>query len=198
MNHNFIRLIRRLGGVKRLHAFRTIFQQDVQGHSYNVAMLLFEFHRALINQNIESDLCYLLLRGLLHDFPEVAGGDIPAPFKRQLELAGVDFKVQENKALRSDGYSCSDDGTAAYIFGSNEKPLEEQLLKLADILELLMTCVDEAEGGNGGLSEVYTKAARWSKARFQALPPEVREALLAVPVVAMAVSIPSVLDMNAN
>ena len=199
---NATELSRRLSGVQRLHHFKTLFPQSVAEHSYNVAMILTEFYNALPGKVVHGygiQLHRLLLRALYHDLPEGVTGDIPYPVTTHLKTKlGVDWEELETSTLEASGFQFSSPMEPEYIFGpsparhraptlplgpptGSTTTVEEQLLALADMLDLLLYCIEEAERGQSGLSEVYAKALEVSLARYSGLPQTVRGPLAMSP-----------------
>jgi 5'-deoxynucleotidase YfbR-like HD superfamily hydrolase len=127
MNITRLENIRASGNVLRYHTAPLSRAQNVAQHCYGVAMIVLE---------LKPDASAELIRAvLLHDYPELYTGDTPSPSKwRYPEL---------EEALRK---------AEADLLASVDFPTltgeERQLLKLADMLEGAMWCVEEAERGS--------------------------------------------------
>ena len=167
-------LARRLSRVRRLHTYRTVFPQSVAEHSYNTAMLLVVLATAASSSGVTVDLGYLLLRALFHDLPEPLTGDIPYPIKQRMKEK-IDFDELEHSVLIRAGLHL--EGAQKADAEAAKKKLEEDLFHLADMLELFLTCLEEAENGNSELPDVYEKSLSIAVSRYQALPPSIRLAL---------------------
>lgn len=116
------------GSVKRMHTVRTAHTQNVAEHSYGVAWLVWELSNRQPSAN-------LLMAALAHDVPEVEVGDIPSPTKRALN----------SRALHTLEASAMADNFIP-VFELTEH--ESLVLKVADMLDLAMYCVDEHNLGN--------------------------------------------------
>ncbi len=131
-----IAAIRIAGEVKRYHTKRTIGVQSVGEHSWNVALLVFAL--------VKTPSLDLIKAALLHDVAEVSVGDIPAPVKR----SSPEMKEQVNKL--------EDDFLRRIGIDYPELSIgEENILKVADTLELVLYCQEQMHMGNAALNPVY-------------------------------------------
>lgn len=125
------------GKVKRCHTLQTITTQTVAEHSWGVAILLQKFFPESSKQ--------LLLAALSHDIAEVLTGDIPADAKwmfKDLKNITEMIERQYNEQLGID-YHLTDE--------------EKHILKLCDLLELLLFCVEEIFMGNKNMIPIAHK-----------------------------------------
>jgi len=121
--------------VKRFHTtFRT--QEETVGHhSANVASIILRLDPECSRE--------LLIAALMHDVAEVYTGDVPAPFK------------WDNPHIKSG----LDKGEQDYRINNNiQNPTltieERQLLKLADMLDLVLSSLEECGRGNASAWEL--------------------------------------------
>lgn len=115
--------------VRRYHTRLRIKEETVGHHSANVCAILLR-----LDPNVSREL---LINALLHDVPEFYTGDVPAPakwghpeVKAALEDAEDHFKTEHSIP---EYYMTEDDRT---------------MLKLADMLDLVLSSYEEANLGN--------------------------------------------------
>ena len=118
--------------VKRYHTIQTIGNQSVAEHSFHVAMLCLEICK-LNNVDCPAEL---LKAALFHDLPEYKTGDVPATAK------------WGSPGLKTLLDSLEDDVISEYGLEVYLTIEEATILKYADILELVMYCVDQMNLGN--------------------------------------------------
>lgn len=118
--------------VKRYHTIPTIGQQTVAEHSYHVAMLCIDIQA----RNNERCSAELMRAALFHDLPEHKTGDIPATAK------------WGSPGLKSLLDSLENDVITDYGIEVDISEVEKIVLKYADILELVMYCIDQMNLGN--------------------------------------------------
>ena len=129
--------------VKRYHTVRTLTTETVGHHSHGVAMLCL-----LLRPDAS---VHLLTAALYHDLAECITGDIPSPAKR---LYGIGTQVSdlEDKLL-------SDHGVAM----PGLYPVEQRVLKLADIAQGALFCAREVELGNRKMSLIYARYVSYAE-----------------------------------
>jgi 5'-deoxynucleotidase YfbR-like HD superfamily hydrolase len=143
---NRLARIRRGGEVARFHTERTIHENTVGEHSFNVAWLV----NLLAPTTDFQRRYYLVLAALSHDLAEETIGDVPAPTKRALNIREL-FGKYEEQLLEEVGLSY-------------EKHLPEEdkrVLKLADALDGAFFCIGEVAMGNRRMSHVYQNFRRY-------------------------------------
>jgi len=115
--------------VKRFHTTHRTQEETVGHHSANVAAILLR-----LDPKCSRDL---LVVALMHDIPEVYTGDVPAPFKWDNPdiKQGLDWGEQDY----------IDDNE---IPDPKITPREQKLLKLADMLDLVLSSLEEMGRGN--------------------------------------------------
>ena len=128
-----IKTIRSAADIRRYHTSRVIGEQTIGHHSFNVAMLV----RVITGDEASKDL---IKAALDHDIPELATGDIPAPTK------WLSPKIAE-ALYELDARFHSDHGnffTEAHHLTEDEA----RVLAIADMLELVLFCIEQREMGN--------------------------------------------------
>lgn len=134
-----IAFIRRGGEVERYHTERTLHENTVAEHSFNVAWLC-----SLMAVNLDDGAKYrLLLAAMTHDLPEESIGDMPAPSKRRVGRAV--FDSYEQSLLTYYALSYKSLLTAEM----------QRILKLADVMEGAFYCIGEAALGNRRIDNVF-------------------------------------------
>ena len=141
--------IRRGGNVKRFHTVPMLKENLNSSHSWGVAVLLLD-----ICPECSKDV---ICAALYHDVAEHITGDVSAPTKwRYPELASVLTKVEEEVE--------SDLGVKINLSES-----DYQLLKFADMADLVLTCLYEYRMGNMEALEIvyrgltYLEDRTWTK-----------------------------------
>ena len=131
---NKVTMFRNGGAVKRYHTLRTIGEQTVAEHSFQVACLL-----TAIVPDVSAEL---LKAALYHDLPEQSTGDIPATvkwrnptIKKELCREETDFSFEHHTEV-----SLSKEDMLA--------------LKWADTLELIHYCFEQMDMGNAKMARV--------------------------------------------
>ena len=140
------------GDVKRLHTVNTLQTQTVGQHVYGSQIIAVELLNRAIEEGIEVRAVAVLIALLLHDAPEVVTGDIPAPTKRAMpglnaELDKMEFDFYEKLNIEVPELTKA----------------EADIVKSADVLDLMMTCVRERRLGNRHprLAEVMRNVATY-------------------------------------
>ena len=142
MNGEFFRLARAAHGVSRFHTMPTIGHQSVAEHSYGVAMLVIWLTDGAASAN-------LMKAALYHDLPEHFLGDIPAPAKWDYpDLKAAAYRVEEQVHQRA--------GTALEL-----DQTESDLLKIADMLELICYCAEQLRLGNRNAYTVFLRGVTY-------------------------------------
>ena len=120
-------LFRDAAEVKRYHTQRTLRQQTIGAHSFNMLLLLDQ-----VAPGARKEVWQAVMH---HDLPELFTGDMPAPIKRlHPELKVVMQEAEEDLVpLYRDLFL-----TVA----------EERLVKFCDTLELVLWCMEELRMGN--------------------------------------------------
>lgn len=118
--------------VKRFHTVRRLGVETVGHHSANVCGVLLS-----LDPNVSRDL---LVAALMHDLPEQHTGDVPAPAKwAQKTLAG--------ELVWAEDYWWAEHSEMQHLVLSLSE-WEHGMLKLADMTDLVLSCVEEKRMGN--------------------------------------------------
>ena len=118
--------ILRASDVKRWSIVRTIRNQSVAEHSFNVAMIARAFAKSI-------GICdeQITKAALCHDLDEVITGDIPTPFKERARAKGVDLN---NIYQHATGRTLTD--------------IEAKILKFADLVEAYWYITEHGYGAH--------------------------------------------------
>ncbi len=136
-------VIRAGGSVQRFHTQRTVQAESVGKHSFGVAWLCF-----LLSQGRPS--AGLLIAALAHDLGEYATGDVPAPVK------------VAHPALRRILHAVETEAVPAELHMTLTAE-EQRTLKLADIYDGMLFCVEEQRLGNVDISATFEAYYSYAK-----------------------------------
>jgi len=128
MNWKLMRLFRATARIQRLHTMPSQYRQSVGEHTFSMALIVMFIH--------PNASAALLRAALKHDMAEAFTGDVPSPAKWHFPAIEDALKDAENKIHHR--FEIHEDLTVH----------ERNILKFADICELLMFCLEEAQGGN--------------------------------------------------
>jgi 5'-deoxynucleotidase YfbR-like HD superfamily hydrolase len=134
-------------------------EQNLAAHSFGVAML--------VQQVFPECRKELLLAVLHHDLPEYVTGDIPAPVKRASPAISVALEDLER-------------GTAPLYQDFNLLPSEASVLKWADLMELVLWCLEEVMLGNAYAMKQAKTGLTWLWQGSWIAPPHVLESMHAI------------------
>ena len=124
---------RRFGRVRRFHSETFIGECTVYHHSASVA--------AILIATVPNASSELLQAAILHDMEEGTTGDIPAPVKWQLGgLSDLETSVREHYQMEMPPLTDE----------------EKRLLKAADYLDGVWTCLDQRLMGNRMIDNVFS------------------------------------------
>jgi len=124
--------------VKRYHTVTTLVSETVGHHSHGVALLACMLSKEAPSLN-------LVFACLTHDLAEHETGDIPAPSKRKFGIGEL-VNDLEAQLLESSGWA-----------PESLTPYEERILKLADIGQGALFCVEEIQRGNSKMRIVFDR-----------------------------------------
>lgn len=133
------------GSVKRFHTKRTIHTQNLAEHSWGVALILCR----ICTPNVE-----MLKAALYHDLAESVTGDTPATAK----WASYDLKTSLEKLEANFNKRMGID----YLL----MPEEEECLRWADMLDLIMYCQSEVDMGNLKMEGIVRTGIAYLDARI--------------------------------
>lgn len=146
------------GETNRFHTIPTLFNQRVDSHSFNVAMLVALMAQDADPKEGEGLSVPLLMAALTHDLSEHKVGDLPAPTKRAMPQVHVEeeeetklysfreyWGMMENNHLRAVGLDWE------HLLA----PKQQRWLKLADAMEGALFCIRERMMGNRLIVTVF-------------------------------------------
>lgn len=129
--------LREAAAIRRYHTLRTHRVQTVADHSHGVAMIILAIYPEAQAE--------LLKAALTHDLPEIVTGDIPATAKwAHPELGRIENEISA-KFRSENGIQC--------ILSSTET----DILKWADMMELVLWCIEDVQMGNAYAAEVVER-----------------------------------------
>ena len=124
--------------VKRYHTITTLVPETVGHHSHGVALLACMLSKSEPSLN-------LVFAALVHDLAEHQTGDIPSPSKRQFGIGDM-INALEEELLENSGWA------------PEELSMEEaRALKLADLGQGALYCVEEIQRGNSKMRIVLER-----------------------------------------
>lgn len=124
------------GAVKRFHTVPTIKEETVGEHSFGVAMMVL----AITNHKASAEL---LRAALFHDMAEQTTGDSPYTAKRAFPMLKCLLESVEESWEKDNGFHID----------LNER--DRNLLKAADMMQLLWRCKLERDLGNTNMDRVF-------------------------------------------
>lgn len=134
-----IRFMRAGLNTRRYHQRYTAETDTVGKHSAGVAGFL------LLMEAPELPSARLLAAAIVHDWPECVTGDIPSPAKKAWSRsARAELQRLEDELLQAHGFAHPGQLNAD----------EERKLKMADIFDGLMFCIEEMNRGNREIETV--------------------------------------------
>ena len=152
MANHFYAYISRMRCVKRWALMRNTEEENIQEHSYMVAVLAHAL--ALIRTRVfgqETDANAVAAAALYHDATEILTGDMPTPVKYANHALRDAYKALEAESVRSmTGLLPEELGEeiSPFISGELLTAEEKRLLKAADRLSALIKCMEEQRSGN--------------------------------------------------
>ena len=138
--------IRRGFNVKRFHTTHRTQEETVGHHSANVCAIMLRLEPSCSRA--------LILAALFHDVAEVYTGDVPAPFKwdnphiaEGLKQGELEYFRQHNIPAPTEWDELHDEDLA--------------LLKLADMLDLMLSSLEEVARGNRYAEDLYMNGCKY-------------------------------------
>lgn len=128
--------------VKRFHTTHRTQAETVGHHSANVCAILLRLEPLVSKE--------LLVRALMHDVPEYYTGDVPAPFKWDNAEAKSALNTGELRYIRAND-----------IPSPEIDIYELALLKLADMLDLVLSSLEEVNRGNAYAIKLVENGKRY-------------------------------------
>ena len=148
-----IRDIYRANDVMRWQIVKTIRQQSVAEHSFNVAMIAMDM-AVRVDFDAE-DIKRALIWSLMHDIPEVFIGDIATPVKREIERYCLDESPIKDMEVQMCGVEFYD----LWALSHKESPHVGRIVKLADLADAIKFLDENAPTEHG---EIIQDKLRYS------------------------------------
>ena len=150
MAYNFFPMISRMRYISRWGLMRNTFQENIQEHSHQVAVLA---HALAVIENRyfggQTDPGVVAVAALYHDASEILTGDMPTPIKYDNpDIQNAYHQVEavaEQKLLSMLPPDLRPDFTQAVTIPD---PAVRALVKAADKLSAYLKCVEELKAGN--------------------------------------------------
>ena len=150
MSHHFFAMLSRMRYINRWGLMRNTFQENIQEHSHQVAVLA---HALAVIQNRyfggRVDPGTVVVAALYHDASEILTGDMPTPIKYDNPDIKAAYKqveaMAEQKLLSMLPEELRGDFDAAVTIPD---PEVHALVKAADKLSAYIKCVEELKAGN--------------------------------------------------
>ena len=169
MTSPFFAFIWRLKNINRWALMRSSSTENVQEHSYSVAVLAHSL--ALIRREVfggEADPCREAAAALFHDCSEIFTGDLPTPVKYHSQDITSAYKELEAAAAKKLTRSLPDALRPGYEELFDEA--ESDIVRAADRLAAYIKCVEELGAGN----REFSLAAKQTRQRLDSMKmPEV-------------------------
>jgi len=128
--------------VKRFHTTNRAQEETVGHHSANVCAILLRLHPTCSRD--------LLVAALMHDVAEVYTGDVPAPFKWENAIAKQALDIGEDTYI-------SKHDIPNPVLDAND----ETLLKVADMMDLILSSLEELGRGNMYAKQLVTNGSMY-------------------------------------
>ena len=150
MSYPFFAMLSRMRYINRWGLMRNTFQENIQEHSHQVAVLAHAL--ATIENRFfggQVDVGEVAVAALYHDASEILTGDMPTPIKYDNPDIKVAYKqveaMAEQKLLSMLPEELRADFDAAVTIPD---PAVHRLVKQADKLSAYIKCVEELKAGN--------------------------------------------------
>jgi len=150
MSHHFFAMLSRMRYINRWGLMRNTFQENIQEHSHQVAVLA---HALAVIQNRyfggQVDPGAVAVAALYHDASEILTGDMPTPIKYDNPDIKAAYKQVEAMAeqkllsMLPEELRCDFDEAVTI-----PDPEVHTLVKAADKLSAYIKCVEELKAGN--------------------------------------------------
>ncbi len=162
MSYNFFAYLSRMRYIQRWALMRNTFQENIQEHSHQVAVLAHAL--AVIGKEkfgSAVDPGEAAIAGLYHDAPEILTGDLPTPVKYDNPAIKDAYKAVESVAADKllDMLPADLRGQFAPYVREELDPDLLRVVKAADKLSAYLKCVEEVKAGNNE----FKQAARQTR-----------------------------------
>ncbi|MBO5035073.1 MAG: 5'-deoxynucleotidase [Oscillospiraceae bacterium] len=162
MSYNFFAYLSRMRYIQRWILMRNTFQENIQEHSHQVAVLAHAL--AVIGREkfgATVDPGEAAIAGLYHDAPEILTGDMPTPVKYDNPAIKDAYKAVERVAADKLLSMLPEElrGEFAPYVREELEPELLRVVKAADKLSAYLKCVEEVKAGNNE----FKQAARQTR-----------------------------------
>ena len=150
MSHSFFAMLSRMRYINRWGLMRNTFQENIQEHSHQVAVLA---HALAVIQNRfyggQADPGAVAVAALYHDASEILTGDMPTPIKYDNPGIKTAYKQVESMAeqkllsMLPEELRCDFEDAVTI-----PDPEVHAIVKAADKLSAYIKCVEELKAGN--------------------------------------------------
>lgn len=140
----------RLKYIIRYSNYKRITHEDVAQHSFYVSSICVLLH----NEYPKAGLGIMLLMATVHDWPEVDIDDVSHKVKRDFPAVAKALKRAEIKTMGKYPQHVKD----AYATYEEQKLIEAQIVKLADITQCIQYLRSEAALGNDTLGTLLDES----------------------------------------
>ena len=133
-----------MSAVKRFHGRTTLHQQTIADHSCRVAQLAF-FIGLEYYKDDYAKANYLMSLGIFHDFSEsILKNDLSNPIKRRYGIGQALNKLENDVVINM----FPEDEHIQNLILEKTDPIDYQILKLADLIDLGLYVWNEVYSGN--------------------------------------------------
>ena len=162
MSYNFFAYLSRMRYIQRWALMRNTFQENIQEHSHQVAVLahaLAVIGREKFGSRVDPGQA--AVAGLYHDAPEILTGDLPTPVKYDNPAIKDAYKAVESVAADKLLSMLPQELRGAFAPYVREEldPALLRVVKAADKLSAYLKCVEEVKAGNNE----FKQAARQTR-----------------------------------
>lgn len=162
MSYNFFAYLSRMRYIQRWALMRNTFQENIQEHSHQVAVLahaLAVIGREKFGSTVDPGQA--AVAGLYHDAPEILTGDLPTPVKYDNPAIKDAYKAVESVAADKLLSMLPQElrGSFAPYVREELNPELLRIVKAADKLSAYLKCVEEVKAGNNE----FKQAARQTR-----------------------------------
>ena len=149
MSHSFFAMLSRMRYINRWGLMRNTFQENIQEHSHQVAVLA---HALAVIENRffggQVDVGEVAVAALYHDASEILTGDMPTPIKYDNPDIKAAYKQVESMAEQKLLSMLPEDLRADFDAAVTiPDPAVHRLVKEADKLSAYIKCVEELKAG---------------------------------------------------
>ncbi len=158
----FLGRVRSLSNLLRMNYMPRVRQQNVAEHSFHVANLAAMVGHEILSypdHHVAVDMNYLVQKALYHDFDESIVSDVPYPVKKGADGLAQSLEKYALDEMRYYGMPIPHQ----LVTDHPDMFLENKIVKLCDMAEFIMYCIEEVEMGNKFfISKIQEALHNWS------------------------------------